>query len=304
MNEPIADPPCTSSSIFPSTDGLGYTLQNNHRAAARLNLQQYLWHETLGYHIHPGVQIPAFSPVIADVATGTGLWMIQVAREVPSAQVDGLDIDMTQAPHPAWLPGAIGLRYWDIFSPVPPDLREKYDLVHVRLLVLVLSGVDPVPAIRNLLALLKPGGYLQWDELDCVHMKLKKADESLVAPALEEIQSMLYATGRHNWALELPRTLTDCGFEDAWIDYYDEAPELVRAFNDQHLMTIEEFAGKLAQLGQVETAREVYDLVKTGYEESVQGVALSVPRVVVVARKPMISSDQGVRSNRRPLESL
>lgn len=170
MNDLPQSAPSTSTSnsstIFPSTNGLGYTLQSNHCAAARLNLQHYLWHESIGYHIHPDVQlqIPSINPTIADVATGTGLWAIHVAREVPSAQVDGLDIDMTQAPHPSWLPDTVRLREWDMFSPVPGDLRGKYDLVHVRLLVLVLSGVDAGPAIRNMLALLKPGGWLQWDE--------------------------------------------------------------------------------------------------------------------------------------------
>ncbi|KAK1145518.1 hypothetical protein N8T08_004076 [Aspergillus melleus] len=223
---------------------------------------------------------------------------IYVARELPSAEIDGLDIDMTQALQLTWLPNTIRLRSWNLFSPVPPDLLGKYDLVHMRLLVLVLSGVNPVPAIWNLLALLKPGGYLQWDELDCVHMKLKKVDESLVAPALEEIRTALCANGRHNWSVELPRIVTYCGFEDPRIDYYDEPPELVRAYNDLHLNTMEEFAGKLAQMGRVEPARRLYEVVQKAYAESVQGAALSLPRLVVVARKPLIWP------NRRSLQSL
>ncbi|KAI9037495.1 UMTA methyltransferase family protein [Aspergillus affinis] len=306
MNEIIHEAPPTpsSSSIFSSTDGLGYTLQNNHHAAGRLNLQHYLWHESIGYHMHPKVKIPKSNPVIADVATGTALWPIHVAREVPSARIDGIDIDMTQAPQPPWLPANVRLRSWNLFSPVPPDLRGKYDLVHVRLLVLVLSGVDPLPAIRNLLALVKPGGYLQWDELDCMHMNLRKIDESLMAPALEEIRTTLYANGRHNWALDLPRMLRYCGFEDPQIEYYGEPPELARAFNDLTLMTMEEFAGKVAQMSRVGPARRFYEVVQRAYGESVQGVALSIPRLVVVARKPSTSPDNEGWPNRRPLESL
>ena len=41
-----------------------------------------------------------------------------------------------------------------------PLALGSYDLVHVRLLILVLSGVDPIPVIRRLASLLKlEGGF-------------------------------------------------------------------------------------------------------------------------------------------------
>lgn len=45
---------------------------------------------------------------------------------------------------------------------------------------------NPRFIIQNLLKLLKPGGYLQWDELDCIKI-VKKIDALLSAPALEKI---------------------------------------------------------------------------------------------------------------------
>ncbi|RAL17553.1 2EXR domain-containing protein [Aspergillus homomorphus CBS 101889] len=97
---------------------------------------------------------------------------------------------------------------------------------HVRLLVLVLSGVGPKPVLRHLFQLVKPGGYLQWDELDCVNM-----------------------------------------FVETKLDYYDEPPELIRAFNDQHLLTMEEFAARLAGQGRLEAAAQFLQLIQTGYRE-------------------------------------
>lgn len=44
------------------------------------------------------------------------------------------------------------------------------------------------------------GGYLQWDELDCVNMKVKKVDPDIQAPALDQIREMCYANGRYNWS--------------------------------------------------------------------------------------------------------
>jgi chemotaxis methyl-accepting protein methylase len=46
--------------------------------------------------------------------------------------------------------------------------RENFDVVHVRHLVLGLTTEDRKPFISKLMMMLKPGGYLQWDELDCV----------------------------------------------------------------------------------------------------------------------------------------
>ncbi|KAK6826872.1 hypothetical protein RU639_004621 [Aspergillus parasiticus] len=132
----------------------------------------------------------------------------------------------------------------------------------------------------------KPGGYIQWDELDCVNMKIKKVNPSVEAPALEEIRVASHANGRHDWVLDLPRLLNEAGFQDAKLDYYDEGRELVRAFNDQHLLTMEEFASKLMQNGKADAAASFVQLIQAGYQECVNGAALSIPRVVVVAKRP------------------
>ncbi|KAF3397145.1 hypothetical protein DPV78_008222 [Talaromyces pinophilus] len=50
------------------------------------------------------------------------------------------------------------------------------DLVYMRPLVLVLLGFDTEPVLRHLYQLFKPGGTLQWDDLDCVNMRVEKVD--------------------------------------------------------------------------------------------------------------------------------
>ncbi|PYI02384.1 S-adenosyl-L-methionine-dependent methyltransferase [Aspergillus sclerotiicarbonarius CBS 121057] len=286
-SDPSSVPPSPSPATFHLADGLGYALQQSHRSVIRLNLQHFLWRQEFGYSIHPSIPTTPPPRKVVDVACGTALWLIDVAHELPpSIQLDGLDVDLTQAPHPAWLPANVHLNHWDLFTPVPQHLQEQYDLVHVRLLVLILSGLDPRPVIRRLFQLVKPGGYLQWDELDCVNLCLKKVDPSIAAPALEEIRVGSHADGRHDWALDLPRLLAEEGFEDVTIDHYDEPPEMVRAFNDLHLLTMEEFATRLAGQGQHKAAARFTQLIQAGYQESVNGAAISFPRVVVVAKRP------------------
>nr|URT29631.1 AmpA [Beauveria felina] len=261
---------------------------HGHAAAGRLNLQFYLWKDALKFNIHPTI-LPSLSKtaVIADVASGSGIWLIDVSRQLPEAQLDGLDYDLNQAPHQGWLPKNVKTRFLDLLADIPDDLVGKYDYIHTRLLVLVVESQNPRPIIRNLYKLLKPGGYLQWDELDTVNATVKKVDPKLQAPALDQLLDWSCAEGRHDWTVKLPQFLADEGFHDTTIDFYGDGPELARAFNDQHLLTVEEFAEGLAKLGKTEAAAKYFQLLEDAYGESIAGAALCVPRIVCVARKPL-----------------
>lgn len=74
-------------------DGRGYVMDRSHIAACRLNLQHYLWKDALQFNIHPSINISNES-VIADVATGTAAWLLDVASEFPGAKLDGFDYDL------------------------------------------------------------------------------------------------------------------------------------------------------------------------------------------------------------------
>jgi len=83
------------------------------------------------------------------------IWLLE-SRNVfpPEAQLDAFDVDLSQAPHHKWLPSNVSLRHWDMFTEVPEDLVAVYDVVHIRLVMLVLKDNNPVPLIQNLLKLL------------------------------------------------------------------------------------------------------------------------------------------------------
>jgi len=53
------------------------------------------------------------------------------------------------------LPGNIKFRYQNFLQPFPEELLGKYDLVHVRVMVLALSSDEWEPAVRNLMTLLR-----------------------------------------------------------------------------------------------------------------------------------------------------
>lgn len=261
-----------------------FMMDSTHAAACRLNLQYYLWKDMLKYDVHPSIPISENS-IIADVACGTAIWLIHVARECPKAQLDGFDIDLTLAPSKQSLPLNVSLREWNIFDHVPSDLVGNYDFVHVRLLILVVENSNLGSVIRNLLQLLKPSGHLQWDELDCVNMYVKKDDASTKAPALDELRNLCYSNGKYDWSVQIPKFLAEEGFRDIRFEYIGDSKEMARAFNDQHMLTMEEFATMMAKSGRKEMASNMYQLIGEACCEATKGTTLCIPRIVCTARK-------------------
>ena len=261
-----------------------YLLGRNYLAACRLNLQTYFWKESFQFNLHPSIPVTQKS-IIADVAAGTGSWLIDVARELPEATLDGFDIDLSQAPHPKWLPKNTTMRHWNIFEDLPPDVIEKYDIVHVRLLVLAMEKKDLQSMIERFRAMLKPGGYLQWDDLDNVHMHVRKIEQELSTPALDQLKEMCYSGGRHDWTLDIPKVMAKNGFSNTAVDQFIDRIELARAVNEQHLMTMEEFAATLTKAGKREAAMEFHKVIGGAYQESLQGAALCIPRIACIGSK-------------------
>lgn len=270
---------------FHMADGRGYMLDRNYIASARLNCQYYLWKASLKFNIHPSIPNPGQDARVADVATGTAIWLTELAHELPNAQLDGFDIDLTQAPPKEWLPSNIRLRYLNIFDDIPDDLQGKFDIVHLRLLVLVVENSDPRPIIRNLVKMLKPGGYLQWDELNFPKCQIKTIDTSLQTPALQELREMAYSRGRNDWALELDVILNEEGFQDARLYHFEDSLEMLRANGEIVLLTWEEFAARLASADKKDEASKIYQLIQAVYREYLKGAVINLPRVVCVAQK-------------------
>ncbi|KAM0560105.1 hypothetical protein ACHAPJ_004065 [Fusarium lateritium] len=105
------------------------------------------------------------APTVADVGTGTGIWLRDFAPELSGdARLDGYDIDGSKFLPPGDLPSNVKLDFGDVFEPFPQELIGQYDLVHVRLLMVALKTDEWEPAARNLRTLLRPGGYILWDE--------------------------------------------------------------------------------------------------------------------------------------------
>ena len=76
--------------------------------------------------------------------------MVDLSREIPTTTtIHGFDIDLRQCPPPNTFPSNVHLSQWDMLTPPPADLIGKFDVVHLRLLTLVIKNNDPTAIITN-----------------------------------------------------------------------------------------------------------------------------------------------------------
>jgi hypothetical protein len=108
----------------------------------------------------------------------TSIWAIEVAKQHPDLQVDAFDIETSQAPHKQWLPTNVGLGEFDaLATELPSHVNGRYDVVHVRLSLCIIRNNEPQSVIKNLMMMLKPGGYIQWEAYDLLSGRIRTAVE-------------------------------------------------------------------------------------------------------------------------------
>ncbi|KAF5552072.1 TAM domain-containing protein [Fusarium phyllophilum] len=106
-----------------------------------------------------------FSPIvenpqkIIDLATGTGIWAIDVADKYPSASVVGVDLSPIQ---PSWVPPNLKFLVDDIEDEWMHG--GNFDFVHMRCISPWLK--DEVKVLRQAHDHMKPGAWIEIQELD------------------------------------------------------------------------------------------------------------------------------------------
>jgi SAM-dependent methyltransferase len=272
-----------------------YPLGRSHLSSSRLNLSHFLWRQVLGFNIHPRIPTAGFKRIV-DIATGTAIWPLDVASEYPDSAVDGYDISLKQCPPRDFLPRIRKLGEWDIFEEPPEEMCGRYDIVHVRLVIFVVQNNDPRSIIRNLMKLLKPGGWLQWDELDLSgsHLELGSSptkssfppDIFDTAPTASSALKRVQGISVNHWSANLPTILAEEGMVQADKDVYIIPPPWAKTFSDCHLMMEEEMMMGMPAEMRMNKGREIGMIA----EESRKGAVISTPLMVTIARKPFSQS--------------
>ncbi len=144
--------------------GIPYLLPKDDEEIHRLDFQHYMLKGALGGNFSAPVERPN---AILDVATGTGRWAIEMARQFPRATVTGLDIvppPPDDAANPSYAPGQRPANYvfrqGDMFAGLPFD-DNSFDFVHQRLVYAGVPAAKWPPLARELIRVCNYGGWVE-----------------------------------------------------------------------------------------------------------------------------------------------
>ncbi|KAK6855020.1 hypothetical protein PG995_008552 [Apiospora arundinis] len=149
---------------------------------------------------------------VLDIATGTGIWPIEFAREHPEAEVVGTDLSLIQ-PAMEFLPPNVSFVKEDCEDDewtIPKD----FDLIHLRAVYTAIK--DHGKLIRKMFEHLAPGG---WIEIVEARPEVLSFDGTSVRSALERWGQMVHAglvrLGRDPFAItRYGEMMREAGFVD------------------------------------------------------------------------------------------
>ncbi|KAJ2995772.1 hypothetical protein NUW58_g1178 [Xylaria curta] len=258
--------------------GDDYTLMRDCDASSRLTAQHYLWKNLLGYLLHPDIPTPGKGWKIADIATGNGIWLQDLAENSPpSTELHGFDISLDQVGPTPWLQDNMHMHIWDVFEEPPPQFLGFFDIVHVRLLTVVVKNNDPRPLLKNITKLLKPGGYLQWGEVDTVGYSIK----TVPGVAVENLRAIFSQLGGpDNWKPSFTEILDQNGYSGSALYTYEYGLGTARLWNDMYVGAWKELAERT-----LKTPELCDELELKVMEEVRNGAAIMAPKLVWIAQK-------------------
>lgn len=282
----------------------------NFRSSARLHLQHFLIQNTIGYLLEPTIEEFVIGPrrsqqiKVADLACGNGIWLSELystlTRANISAQLDGFDINPINFPNPTHLPASVSLKQLDILAkPLPVELIGVYDIVHIRAIpsVVTKSGGDPTPVLSVASQLLKPGGFLQWDECQWGRLIAESPSPEIKKGACDLVIRILKRTRqargvRTDWVDVLGTHLGQHGFEDTRQHRHETRKQDLKGWTEDHLMIWDESDNHFpieSQDPNVQLAREGwFDLFAAAVKETEQGVVVHTQAVITaIGRKPL-----------------
>ncbi|KAF9547236.1 hypothetical protein EC957_008747 [Mortierella hygrophila] len=154
---------CDDGRTRHTVESAPYMLPNDLTESDRLDAQHYLVRFIFKGNYNVQLDPESSSLRILDVATGTGVWALEMAHEFPKAEIHGVDIS---AIFPTEIkPPNCHFQLCNILDGLPfPD--NHFDFIYQRLLVYALSPAQRRQVNAELLRVLKPEGFLQLVESD------------------------------------------------------------------------------------------------------------------------------------------
>lgn len=137
---------------------LSYRDREAEEESRRLDGQHDLMMDILsGQLLHQCIPPLQGHSAIADVGTGTGSWLIDIARsfgEVSDKKIRFVGFDISSAKFRISDETGVEFVTHDMTTPFPPEYHGKFDVVHLRLLVVAIREDDVSSVVENVMQLL------------------------------------------------------------------------------------------------------------------------------------------------------
>lgn len=275
----------------------------NFRTSGRLHLQHFLMQNTLGYLLEPAVEkslAASSQPLkVADLGCGNGVWLTELHSQLGdnvSAQLDGFDVNPVNFPDAAYLPASVRLQKFDVLADtLPAEMIGVYDLVHIRAFVSMILDGNLRPLLSVVLKLLKPGGFLQWEETRGDKWIVESPSPAVSQASCDNIVQILLGSQKaqgvsNDWVEALDSHFEQLGFQDTRLLVQEKRKQDYKGWTEDYLMVWEEIAAFFPSKTEAPDApltREAWiTLFANAVRESEQGVVVHQGRVfTAVGRK-------------------
>lgn len=229
--------------------------------------------------------------------------MLEIAKNLERSKSELLGLDITTAhfPNAAWLPENVRFRVWDAYSEMPPEYEGAFDMVHLRALYSTVLDNKVDPLLSNCLKMLKPGGYLQWDESDASTLRTfspsegDKVDACKQVLAVQDFSARMITKMIPDWLHNLRDTLAGRGCEILVHEELEPDRRLARAWTENMLLVWRSMVALIPEqemplppgMGLPEkVSRALFAaLLQEAIKETQQGVMLGMQYHIFLAKK-------------------
>lgn len=227
------------------------------------------------------------------LTTYSSLWLVSL-KPHPTTELHGLDIDTSKLPPEPWLP-YVKRHTYNINDPPPASLISTFDIVNVQLAWTFVTDRDFDAVFANIVALLKPGGYIQWTELPPTKIGAISPDPAYQPQYLSRLFADIYDIPGYplpNWPSILDDVMARNGIDIIntvrnEIDY-----PMLKSWTTEMMMAWPELLEALSRDGTMEDEdkRKKFESVeetlkKARAEVSERGCAFVLPLKRVIGRK-------------------
>ncbi|CAG8733530.1 15304_t:CDS:2, partial [Dentiscutata heterogama] len=170
----------------PIYDPSKFHLPKNDKDIDRMHEQHFLFNHIWGCNFSSPIERKLHKgAIVLDVGCGPGTWLLEMSTTYPQSQFYGIDIEQI---FPKEIkPGNLEFIQSDITNGIKFD-NDHFDFVRMSLLAPFLQEDKWIRVLRELIRVLKPGGYIEIIEHE-LQYNIGSCFSMLITPLLNFIRS-------------------------------------------------------------------------------------------------------------------